>query len=396
MEKLKKLENVVYDSIKSVTVNNYPTNIEDIKQQLSNVKRSTSMNNQAIENLVLKIENENNKINTDLAGFESVKNVTDRIYFEPNLDRSRDELVLGSIQMGAVSSTEEDYPRLITANLTRIQIWDLKTNECLQEIDHEYYRKSKINCLLKLNNFVITASYDGFVKYWNLNLGICIKRKFISHGIKSALNFSNRYLIFGFNCGKIRIFEAETFQCLTHINAHKNNCHVNHLISYEEDKFISCSNDGIIKIWSVDSPNNLRFKLTTDQKPINRLILLENNRLISGNSDGEIRLWCLQSKECIESIKAHRFSICSFEIMKNTNELLSCDKSGMIKIWNLHTFISDNMRQEHTSRILCIKSVNDSQFVTCSIDSTVRIWNIDTNECINSIEAGEILSSLFF
>ena len=87
---------------------------------------------------------------------------------------------------------------------------------------------------------------DREISYWDLDSETRVKTQQISGGVKCALNCSNKILI-GFTSGKIKKYNILNFDSEECIQAHAINKPVNSLISYGNDKFISCSQDKFIR-----------------------------------------------------------------------------------------------------------------------------------------------------
>ena len=61
------------------------------------------------------------------------------------------------------------------------------------------------------------------------------------------------------------------------------------------------------------------------------LKVLENGDLISGSNDGTIKVWSLEDRTMKKSVKVN-LEVWSLEMLKNGNLVCGC-KNGTIKVW---------------------------------------------------------------
>ena len=77
-----------------------------------------------------------------------------------------------------------------------------------------------------------------------------------------------------------------------------------------------------------------------------------------------------------------------YYLNKNHN-LFSCSKDLTIKIWNIDSFKCINtLRRQHTSNIYDI-ILCDNDLISCSNDHNINIYTIDETEDDNHNEASE-------
>lgn len=248
-------------------------------------------------------------------------------------------------------------------------------------------------CLMMLSNNIALVALNGMLKYWDFDVQRCTNKIEINITATCILNFLNKYIILGSDLGKICIYDCASFQLIRQINAHHANKSVNCIIFYDNDKFISCSHDNFIKIWSIASDNYLN--VINNSYSSNCLILSKDNtRLISGGNSGNIRIWNVKNRAFIKNIYVNR-SLWLFEIT-NDNKLICAEKSGLIKIWSLLDFKCEIVLRGHSRRIETLKLVNDNELVTCSLDGTLKHWNLNKEECLKSFNVSMTDCSKFF
>lgn len=73
--------------------------------------------------------------------------------------------------------------------------------------------------------------------------------------------------------------------------------------------------------------------------------------------------------------------------MKNGN-LVSGSRDQSIRIWNLNTGQCVNIIESaHADSIYSFQLTSDNQnLITCSLDETIKIWNLETKMCIKTLK----------
>ena len=189
------------------------------------------------------------------------------------------------------------------------------------------------------------------------------------------------------------------------------------VIPLTNNRIASCSNDKTIKIWNGNYPYNL-IKIMEGHSDTTRSIiqLKDKNILISGSNDNTLRKWNLSTYQCdkiISNVSCYRsnsllqidnnrvvvgynkiitivniindtieyqiennqlLSVESFMILRDGN-ILCGDSKGLICIYDiqLNTLIFKNDKI-HDKEISCLLNINKDQFISCSWDKTIKVW----------------------
>jgi WD40 repeat protein len=151
------------------------------------------------------------------------------------------------------------------------------------------------------------------------------------------------------------------------------------------NKIATCSDDKTIKIWSTESGECLKT-LTGHQGPITCLTVSNDKKhLISGSFDKSIKVWNIENDfECEQTLK-QEFSILRLCLLPN-NILVCGSINGLIAKWNMNDFTRLGLFKAHSSYIFDLKHVSSSQIVSCSEDKMIKLWNIETNQCLHEFK----------
>jgi hypothetical protein len=189
---------------------------------------------------------------------------------------------------------------------------------------------------------------------------------------------SNRLLIAS-NDRTIKICDLETGIIKILNNFQSVNC----LLVIPNNKFISVSSDATIKIWDLESNeclNTLRNDLN-----VSALCSISYNQIAFGHENGSISIFELNNNSLtkVKFFKAHTFSIRCLLSFDKTRLISSYDSE--IKMWNLETFECINVFEGHTDTIRYLELTSDGYLLSCSFDRTVKLWQIQTGKMLQSI-----------
>lgn len=102
--------------------------------------------------------------------------------------------------------------------------------------------------------------------------------------------------------------------------------------------------------------------------------------LVSAGRDAKIKFWN-GSHELVQSIDAHWFTIHSLAFCPSNKFLISSSMDKTIRIWDAHNFkllkVIDHLKFEgHKSSVNMCLWINETTFVSCSDDNTIKCWKI--------------------
>nr|CEG04745.1 unnamed protein product [Fusarium clavum] len=225
--------------------------------------------------------------------------------------------------------------------------------------------------------------------------------------------------------------------CLQVLEGHNNwvTC-----VSFSEDSKIlaSGSNDGIVRLWLVDSGQCL-WELQGHERPIVSVAFSQESRLLASVSeDGDAQLWSVDSGKCIKELNRHDDSVTSVAFSFDSN-LITCtrqDQTVMLRDtgdegpsqvyqghegWVTNVILSprsglaascsDNVvhiwqiangqllwdLRGHTDVVTLISFSRDSTLLaTSSYDKTVRVWRVDNGDCVQIFRHEATVRALTF
>lgn len=285
---------------------------------------------------------------------------------------------------GGVNSVafSHDSARLASASKDHtIRIWEVATGKH----GTPGARRHQIDLLAfsRDSAYLASTSSDGGVQIWDAKEGLCL-RVLEGHIYPAeALTFSHdsAYLASASNDHTIKVWEVATGRCLRTLKKRDNNFN---LLTFSDDSayLASASTNGIIRVWKAGTGKWRHVKLGNGQtgKCLRKLgahygrvtamaFSHDSARLVSvGDGDGSIKVW-----EVVTSKWAH------FPSREAT-------KGGCLQEFDEHHSIVSQVALSHDSALLAF----------ATFDNTVKIWEVGTGRCLQTLEVGKTLRELSF
>jgi WD40 repeat protein len=123
----------------------------------------------------------------------------------------------------------------------------------------------------------------------------------------------------------------------------------------------------------------------------------DNKYLVSGSLDSSVRLWDLSRLTPIMTLPGPAERVWSVAISDDNNEVAAGYNSGVVMHWDIKRAASDELVNDqsrtlrsHLSRVWCVLfTPSDRQLVSCGEGQAIRLWDLQSGECISSSEASE-------
>jgi WD40 repeat protein len=231
---------------------------------------------------------------------------------------------------------------------------------------------------------VISGSSDATAKVWDVASGECI-RTLTGHGSLLnciALSPDGKTLGSSSSDCTVRLWDVETGQCLKVLQGHTVGVWS---VAFDTSgqTLVSGSNDSVIKFWDVQTGQALK----TFQgycAGLKALALSPDGVTFASGGDGPaIRIWNRQTGQCIQTLPGHLSWLWCLAYSHHSSVLV-CGGGGnySIDLWNVETGRLIRNLQGHTDLVFAVAfSPDDCVLASSSIDTTVRLWNVETGEC---------------
>lgn len=149
-------------------------------------------------------------------------------------------------------------------------------------------------------------------------------------------------------------------------------------LQFDDNILATGSYDATIKIWDIETGEELRT-LQGHTSGI-RALQFDDTKLISGSLDRTLKVWNWRTGECISTYQGHTEGVIALHFDSNILASGSVDKT--VKIWNFEDKSTFSLKG-HKDWVNAVKVDSASRTVfSASDDCTVRLWDLDTKECI--------------
>ncbi|CAF0883492.1 unnamed protein product [Brachionus calyciflorus] len=190
--------------------------------------------------------------------------------------------------------------------------------------------------------------------------------------------YKNRVL-----CGNgktIYLFDLMAKKSLKIFEGHSSN--VFFLCILPNDIFASGSQDGIIKIWSIENGKCLRTFLGHRGEVLD-LKLFSNGQLSSCSFDKTIKFWDYTTGQCLQTLNLQ--NVYSTTILEGENNtIISALSDYSITFRNKQTGEVLKTLKGHNETIYFMKLIDSNRLITGSYDYTVKIWDWKSERCIKT------------
>ena len=231
---------------------------------------------------------------------------------------------------------------------------------------------------------LVSGSYDKTIRIWDINDKIGNEQVINENSkILCLLEFEKNKILSGIGDNSINLWDLENpSEKIFSFEGHT--AWVNALVKCDSKCFASASNDKTIKIWDYFKRECVST-LTGHTDCILSLILLKNKKLCSGSADSTIRIWDLNNRNCILTL--------SEKIGGWVKCIMELDNSVLVTGWEKHNNIilwknENNFKtlEGHTNQVRTFCQINKKYFASGSFDYTIKIWNIDSWECVQTLD----------
>lgn len=213
--------------------------------------------------------------------------------------------------------------------------------------------------------------------------------------------------------GIIKIWDVITFRNVAELRGHAGG--VRALTLLPDGKLVSCSWDKTLKLWNTpaiiaqadldrDSDTSLSthsiHKTSNDEDVSIKTMVghtfavlcvvasADGKTLFSGSNDCSIKLWDVNSGSCFRTFSGHQSEVLSIAVTRN-GTILSGSGDRSIKIWHMDKKSNSNVKtlSGHTSSVWTILVLpGDTTAVSGSLDKTIRVWDIESGECLKTLK----------
>lgn len=245
-----------------------------------------------------------------------------------------------------------------------------------------------VKSLLMANGHLISGSYDGTVKIWDIDKGSFIRNLEQNTKWVTSLAIVDKKLISACYDGTLKIWDAATYEFLATIKQDDPST----AVINAGGKLVSGSLSGRIAIWNLNQDPPVQIAALEGHTEWISSFAAHGNKLISGSWDTTIKVWDLETYQCLATMNEHKNWVVSLVI--DDGKLISSSLDCEIKTWDLNTFkCVGKIDAGKDWPVFCL--VSDRFLISGTEGARIKIWDMDKSTCINTfVEHKEAVSKI--
>ncbi|MCZ8199622.1 WD40 repeat domain-containing protein [Microcystis sp. LE19-55.1A] len=150
---------------------------------------------------------------------------------------------------------------------------------------------------------------------------------------------------------------------------------------------VSSSGDNTIKLWNVETGQEIRTLKGHDRDVISVNFSPDGKTLVSSSGDNTIKLWNVETGQEIRTLKGHDRAVWSVNFSPDGKTLVSSSSDKTIKLWNVETGQEIRTLKGHDRAVWSVNFSPDGKtLVSGSWDSTIKLWNVETGKEIRTLK----------
>jgi WD40 repeat protein len=272
----------------------------------------------------------------------------------------------------------------------RLRIWDLSTCEVLHSIDVGGTHRP-LRMVALPDGRVATGGNDAEVKVWNTVLGTCEATYALPTRAKEFLALPDGRLachtVSPDSHGTIHLFDTTSHTCTHTLEGHT--CTIMALVLLPDGRLASGGLDEKVFVW--DLATGARVGLSRGNVGGIRSMTVADSLLVCGKGNGDVSVfhWATFEGDNVEPLRtfnARSYDVSLLVPLPGGRLLTQCDDEP-IRIWSLSTGEELAALAGEPQFDVHIVLLSDGRLATGGNESTFKLWDLDTYECIETQSA---------
>ena len=216
----------------------------------------------------------------------------------------------------------------------------------------------------------------------------------------STVSYSpdGKILVSGSYVGPIQLWNPDTGENIRTLHGHTNA--VGSTVFSRDGQYIASSGryTGDVRIWNVETGANVQTLEGHGKYAYAAGFSADGNHVVTGSEDYILRIWNVKTGAQEQAIDRNGEYIAEAAYSPDRREIaVSYDSDGDIKLWSIEKGMFVQTLKGHTDNIRSLTYSPDGRLlVSGSLDTTARIWDLDTGKTLHTLDAGGWVEHITF
>ncbi|KAJ5075902.1 lissencephaly-1 [Anaeramoeba ignava] len=151
------------------------------------------------------------------------------------------------------------------------------------------------------------------------------------------------------------------------------------------------SEDATTKIWDIESGEMIE-SVKGHTNIVQDIDWNEDGKfLVTSSADMSVKVYDSQRDwNCIKTLTGHEHNVSGVAFVPKKPQVISCSRDNTIKLWDFSTGLCLFTFEDHDDWVRRVAVNSDGTiFASCSNDKTARIWDLASNKCISVLSGHE-------
>jgi len=247
---------------------------------------------------------------------------------------------------------------------------------------------------LTRSNLLISASWDGTIKLWDIASSKCVATlEGLMGGITCINTFDNNTkLVAGSAQGMIKLWDLKTHATIGDSYQQSPTTISAVAVWSDMSRLFAASFDGCAYIWNLATKRCEKVLRGHTKRILDAVLYDSDTRLITVSEDTLVMIWDLEKGVLLRTLEGHSSPVQVVAVYGDSQRAITGSTDGQLIAWDIYTeeigqYIVSSL-DDHTAAIISIHVFEDhlNKMYTHSMDRKLRVWDMEANVCERVIE----------